>query len=186
MSVKRIAILGSTGSIGCNALEVIEHLGADFRAIALSANKQADKLLEQVKRHRPAAVAIADGGDDACCVEIRKLGVHVGITLRPMTRIETLYPLLDLVDVVLIMSVKPGFSGQKFMPEVLPKARDVKKRLRADQRIEIDGGIHAETIAVAREAGVDWFVIGSGIFEKPDRRAAISELRRRMGHNSSS
>src|SRR5262249_38275540 len=62
---KRIAILGSTGSIGCSALEVIEHLGGDYRAVALSARKQTDKLLEQGRRHKPGAVALArDAGDN--------------------------------------------------------------------------------------------------------------------------
>jgi ribulose-phosphate 3-epimerase len=120
--------------------------------------------------------------DDPVAVarEIRKLGCHVGITLRPATPVEAILPALDHVDVVLIMSVVPGFSGQKFMPEVLPKARAVKKRLRADQRLEIDGGINAETIAAAREAGVDWFVVASAIFDKPDRAAAIAELRSKL------
>ena len=112
--------------------------------------------------------------------EIRKLGCNVGITLNPATPVERLWPALDFVDVVLIMSVVPGFSGQKFMPEVLPKAREVKKRLRPDQRLEIDGGINVDTIALAAEAGVDWFVVASAIFDKPDRRAAISELRARL------
>jgi len=75
------------------------------------------------------------------------------------------------------MSVVPGFSGQKFIPEVLPKAREVKRRLRADQRLEIDGGINAKTIRAAADAGADWFVVASAIFDKPDRRAAIAELR---------
>jgi ribulose-phosphate 3-epimerase len=109
--------------------------------------------------------------------EIKKLGCFVGITLNPATPIERILPALDYVDVVLIMSVVPGFGGQKFMPEVLPKCQTVKKRLRANQRLEIDGGIHAETIGQARDAGVDWFVVGSGIFDQPDRRAAIAELR---------
>jgi 1-deoxy-D-xylulose-5-phosphate reductoisomerase len=74
---KRIAILGSTGSIGCNALDVIDHLGADFRAIALSAKSQTTKLLEQVKRHRPAAVAVADDADADCCREIERLGAKI-------------------------------------------------------------------------------------------------------------
>jgi 1-deoxy-D-xylulose-5-phosphate reductoisomerase len=74
---KRICILGSTGSIGTNALEVIEHLGADFRAIALSARSQTQKLLEQVKRHRPAAVAVAEDADDDCCREIERLGAKI-------------------------------------------------------------------------------------------------------------
>jgi ribulose-phosphate 3-epimerase len=116
----------------------------------------------------------------AAAKEIRKLGCHVGITLRPATPAETIWPVLDYVDVVLIMSVVPGFSGQKFMPEVLPKAREVKKRLRPDQRMEIDGGINASTIAQAREAGVDWFVVASAIFDKPDRAKAIAELRSKL------
>ena len=112
--------------------------------------------------------------------EIRKLGCRVGITLRPATPLEAILPAIEIVDVVLIMSVVPGFSGQKFMPEVLSKARDAKKRLRADQRLEIDGGIHADTIAAARDAGVDWFVVASAIFDAPDRAAAIAELRRKL------
>jgi ribulose-phosphate 3-epimerase len=116
----------------------------------------------------------------AAAKEIRKLGCNVGITLRPATPAESLWPVLDHVDLVLIMSVVPGFSGQKFMPEVLPKAREVKKRLRADQRMEIDGGINALTIAQAREAGVDWFVVASAIFDKPDRAKAIAEIKSKL------
>ena len=117
----------------------------------------------------------------AAAKEIRKLGVNVGVTARPSTPLEKLWPALDYVDVVLIMSVEPGFSGQKFMPEVLPRAREMKKRLRVDQRMEIDGGINTETIRSAIEAGVDWFVIASAIFDKPDRAAAIAEIRKHMG-----
>ena len=120
-------------------------------------------------------------GAVATAREIRKLGCHVGITLRPATPVEAILPALDEVDVVLIMSVVPGFSGQKFMPEVLPKAREIKKRLRPNQRLEIDGGINAETIASARSAGVDWFVVAIAIFDKPDRKAAIAELRGELG-----
>lgn len=109
--------------------------------------------------------------------ELRKMGCHVGITLRPATPVETIWPALELVDVVLIMSVVPGFSGQKFMPEVLPKAEAVKKRLRADQRLEIDGGIKPDNIRRAADAGVDWFVVASAIFDQGDRRKAIAELR---------
>jgi ribulose-phosphate 3-epimerase len=112
--------------------------------------------------------------------EIRKLGCHVGITLNPATPIERTYPALDFVDVVLIMSVVPGFSGQKFMPEVLTKARDVKQRLRKDQRLEIDGGVNPDTIGLAKQAGVDWFVVANAIFGQKDRAAAIAELRRRL------
>jgi len=112
--------------------------------------------------------------------EIRKLGCRVGITLKPGTSLERVYPALEAVDLVLIMSVEPGFGGQKFMPEALPRAREIKKRLTKDQRLEMDGGLHNETVAAAREAGVDWFVIGSGIFDHPDRAEAIAELRERI------
>jgi ribulose-phosphate 3-epimerase len=128
-------------------------------------------------------VEVADDPADMAR-EIRSHGCQVGITLNPATPVERILPALDFVDVVLIMSVVPGFSGQKFMPEVLPKARQIKPRLRADQRLEIDGGIHRDTIAQARDAGVDWFVVASGIFDAPDRGAAIRELRSRLDTKS--
>jgi ribulose-phosphate 3-epimerase len=112
--------------------------------------------------------------------ELAKLGCSVGITLNPATPVERILPALDHVRVVLVMSVVPGFSGQKFMPEVLPKCEVVKKRLRADQRLEIDGGINPQTIGQAKDAGVDWFVVASAIFDQPDRRAAIADLRSRL------
>lgn len=113
--------------------------------------------------------------------ELRKLGVkHVGITLNPATNIETVFPALDDIDHVLIMSVVPGFSGQKFMPDVLPKAETIKKRLRPNQRLEIDGGIKPDNIRQAKDAGVDWFVVASAIFDQPNRATAIADLRRAL------
>lgn len=116
--------------------------------------------------------------------EIRKIGagesaagVRVGITLNPATPIETIYPALEFVDLVLIMSVVPGFSGQKFMPEVLPKAEAIRKRLGAHQRLQIDGGINLQTIRQAVDVGVDWFVVASAIFDTEDRAGAIAGLR---------
>jgi len=112
--------------------------------------------------------------------EIRKLGCNVGVTLNPATPVERIWPAIEHVDVVLVMSVVPGFSGQKFMPEVLPKVRAVRKRLNADQRLEIDGGINPDTIRLARDEGVDWYVVASAIFDAPDRAAAIRALRERL------
>jgi ribulose-phosphate 3-epimerase len=116
----------------------------------------------------------------AAAKEIRKLGCNVGITLNPATDAEAIYPALDHVDVVLVMSVVPGFSGQKFMPQVLPKCETIKKRLRPNQRLEIDGGIKVDSIRAARDAGVDWFVVASAIFGEEDRAAAIRELREKL------
>jgi ribulose-phosphate 3-epimerase len=112
--------------------------------------------------------------------EIRRLGCNVGITLNPATSVERLWPALEHVDVVLVMSVVPGFSGQTFMPEVLPKLRAVRKRLGSNQRLEIDGGINSDTIKLARDEGVDWFVVASAIFSEPDRAAAIRALREKL------
>jgi ribulose-phosphate 3-epimerase len=117
----------------------------------------------------------------ATAKELRKLGCHVGVTLRPATPVESILPALDHVDLVLVMSVVPGFSGQHFMPEALPKAEAVKKRLRKDQRLEIDGGIKPDNIRRAKDAGVDWFVVASAIFDQPDRAIAIAQLRQALG-----
>ncbi|HEX4794072.1 MAG TPA: ribulose-phosphate 3-epimerase [Humisphaera sp.] len=148
-------------------------------------------MISEPLRYAPAMVKAGaqnltfhvEATDDPAKVaqEIRKLGCRVGITLNPDTPAERIWPALEHVDLVLVMSVFPGFGGQKFMPEVLPKAREIKKRLTKNQRLEMDGGLHAETIRAAADAGVDWFVVGSGIFDHPDRKAAIAELREKIG-----
>lgn len=112
--------------------------------------------------------------------QIKKLGCHVGVSLNPATPVSALYPALDEAELVLIMSVVPGFGGQAFMPQVLAKVEDIRKRLRSDQRLEIDGGIDQATIADAANAGADWFVCGSSIFGQIDRAKAIAELRARL------
>jgi len=124
--------------------------------------------------------AVADAVQTAR--RLRQMGCrHLGVTLNPATAVEAIYPAMEEADHVLVMSVVPGFSGQKFMPEVLPKVQAVKKRLRAEQRLEIDGGIHEQTIRRARQAGVDWFVVASAIFDQKDRAAAIERLRKQLG-----
>jgi ribulose-phosphate 3-epimerase len=116
----------------------------------------------------------------AAAKEIKKLGCKVGITLKPGTPVEKILPALDEVDVVLIMTVEPGFGGQKFMPDMLAKAREIRKRLAPHQRLEMDGGLHRDTIRAAADSGVDWFVVGSGVFENPNRATAIAELRNKI------
>lgn len=148
-------------------------------------------MIDEPARYAPAFLkAGADGltfhaevVDDAAATaaELRRLDCkHVGITINPATDVEKLFPALDHVDHVLIMSVVPGFSGQKFMAEVLPKCETIKNRLRPEQRLEIDGGINAETIKSAKDAGVDWFVVASAIFDQTDRTAAIASLRKAL------
>ena len=107
---------------------------------------------------------------------IRALGCRVGVTLKPGTSVDAIFPVLSDVDLVLIMSVEPGFGGQKFMPGQLEKARVLRPMLREDQRLEIDGGIAPDTIAHARAAGIDWFVVGSALFNAPDPRSAANAM----------
>ena len=118
---------------------------------------------------------------DGLASAVGEAGCDVGVAINPLTPAEAVFPALDRVKLVLVMSVVPGFSGQAFMPAVLAKCEAIKARLRPDQRLEIDGGIGPDTIRSARDAGVDWFVAASSIFGKPDRRAAIAAMRDALG-----
>jgi len=115
---------------------------------------------------------------------LRALGCGVGITLKPGTPVDRVLPVLEHVDLVLIMSVEPGFGGQKFMADQLSKARVIRPLLKHEQRLEIDGGIGPDTIAAARAAGVDWFVVGSALFGSKDRPAACRAMRQAMAQSS--
>jgi ribulose-phosphate 3-epimerase len=108
------------------------------------------------------------------------LGTKAGVVLNPATPLVTIEHVLHMVEVVLVMTVNPGFSGQSFLPEVLPKIRAL--RVICEQRnlqpwIAVDGGIARGTIGRAREAGADVFVAGSAIFGHQDYAAAIAALR---------
>jgi ribulose-phosphate 3-epimerase len=105
---------------------------------------------------------------------IRKGGGTAGVAINPATPAKAAMPLAAEVDLVLVMSVVPGFSGQKFMPEVLEKTRQFRKILRPDQRLEMDGGIAPANAEEVREAGCDTIVAASAIFGvPPDERAEI-------------
>ncbi|MBN1346662.1 MAG: ribulose-phosphate 3-epimerase [Phycisphaerae bacterium] len=108
---------------------------------------------------------------------LRSLDVGVGVTLNPGTAVERIWPVVDRVDMVLVMSVNPGFGGQEFIEASLDKLRAIRSRLRPDQRLEVDGGINGETVARAVAAGADTLVAGSAIFARPDPVAAMNQLR---------
>ena len=109
---------------------------------------------------------------------IRRLGVSVGVSLNPTTPVSTVESILDGVDMVLVMSVWPGFGGQSFISDVLPKVAELRERLAEHQRLQIDGGIDAATIGPAAAAGADTFVAGTAVFGTPDPAAAMLELHR--------
>ncbi|MCH8507613.1 MAG: ribulose-phosphate 3-epimerase [Phycisphaerales bacterium] len=106
-------------------------------------------------------------------------GLRAGIALNPDTPAERIMPFVDIVDLVVVMSVFPGFGGQAFIPEVLSKADLIRPAMRADQRLEIDGGIGPQTAPQAIEAGFDLLVAGSAVFGRSgdDRTRAIGAIR---------
>ena len=111
---------------------------------------------------------------------IREAGAMAGVVLNPATPVEVLEDVLGVVDYVLLMSVNPGFGGQKLIPYVLDKVRRLKVMRRAKNLafpIEIDGGVHRENLAEVVRAGCDWIVTGSGIFHSPDPESTVREFR---------
>jgi len=114
---------------------------------------------------------------------IKDHGCKAGLVLNPATPLHCLDFVMDKLDVILLMSVNPGFGGQSFIPTTLDKIRLVKERVLASGRdihIEVDGGVKADNIADIAAAGADMFVAGSAIFSKPDYKIAIDEMRAQL------
>lgn len=111
--------------------------------------------------------------------QLKRLGVRVGISLKPSTKIELLEPYLPYVDLVLVMSVEPGKGGQAFLPSAIDKIIWLNKKrseLHCQFLIEVDGGINLSTGKLVKDAGADVLVAGSFIFNRTDRGKAIEEL----------
>ena len=136
--------------------------------------------------------AFADAGADSCSVhvevgdtgdliaEMRGLGLHAGLAVNPETPIAECEPWLDRIDLLLVMSVHPGFGGQHFMEEAVPKiarAAEIAERDGLELTIEVDGGIDTRTVGVVAAAGARMFVAGSAIFGKDDPEAAARAIR---------
>ena len=114
---------------------------------------------------------------------IRDAGCQAGLVFNPAAPIDILDWVIDKVDLVLVMSVNPGFGGQSFIPSALKKLEQVRRRIEAsgrDIRLEVDGGIKVENICAAADAGCDTFVAGSAIFGEPDYRAVIDAMRMQL------
>jgi ribulose-phosphate 3-epimerase len=111
---------------------------------------------------------------------IREQGCKAGLVFNPATPLGYLDHVMDKVDLILLMSVNPGFGGQSFIPSALDKLREARRRIRASGRdiwLEVDGGVKAENIGRIAEAGADTFVAGSAIFGEKDRAAAMARMR---------
>jgi ribulose-phosphate 3-epimerase len=114
--------------------------------------------------------------------DLRAAGAKAGLSIKPKTPLEPWVDVLRHYDTLLVMSVEPGFGGQKFMPEVLDKVRTARRLVDTGHLtvlVEIDGGVNEDTIVQAAEAGVDCFVAGSAVYSADDPAAAVADLRAR-------
>lgn len=136
------------------------HAGANYITVHQEATTKLDQIIETLRNHK----------------------IKIGLSIRPQTPIEVLFPYLEKIDMILLMSVEPGFGGQALIPEVLPKA-DRLRQLRDNNPskyhylIEMDGGINDKTIATVKANGVDVSVAGSFIFKAKDYKVPIEQLR---------
>ena len=118
---------------------------------------------------------------------IKSGGAKAGLVFNPASSLDALKYVMDKVDMILLMSVNPGFGGQKFIPTTLDKVREARALIDAsglDIRLEVDGGINAQNIREIAEAGADTFVAGSAIFNAPDYRAVIDQMRAELAQVS--
>jgi ribulose-phosphate 3-epimerase len=132
--------------------------GADIITFHPEASDHIDRTLQLIKDH----------------------GCKAGLVLNPATPLQCLDFVMDKLDVILLMSVNPGFGGQSFIPTTLDKLRLVKEKINAsgrDIRLQVDGGVKADNIAEIAKAGADMFVAGSAIFSQKDYKVAIDEMR---------
>ncbi len=116
---------------------------------------------------------------------IKECGCKAGLVFNPATPLHYLDYVMDKLDVILLMSVNPGFGGQSFIPSTLDKLRQVRERIDAsgfDIRLEVDGGVKVDNIAEIAAAGADMFVAGSAIFGKPDYKAVVDQMRSELAN----
>lgn len=121
---------------------------------------------------------------DRALQQIRDAGCKAGLVFNPAAPLDVLQWVMDKVDIILLMSVNPGFGGQKFIPGVLPKIREARRLIDEsgrDIRLEVDGGISIDNIAEVAAAGADTFVAGSAIFGPGDYPATIARMRELLG-----
>ena len=162
-----------------------------LRAVRRATQKPLDVHLMIIEPERYIARFAHDGADwvtfhleatdDAlhCVHLIRESGAKVGVSIKPKTPVESLRPILSEVDMVLVMSVEPGFGGQKFIPESLDRIRELRRmaeELNPELLIEVDGGISSENAHLLYEAGANVLVAGSSVFKAEDPEAEIRAM----------
>jgi len=167
------------GPIMVNAVKRSTHLPLDVHLMIENADDYLDEYINAgasyLTVHQEAVVHL-----NRSVNRIKELGAKAGVSINPSTPIDTLKDIVEYADLILIMSVNPGFGGQTFIPNSLKKVRELVKlreELKAHFLIEIDGGMSKNTIVEASKAGVDVFVAGSSIFKSDNISAATAELK---------
>ena len=162
------------------SLRKVTKLTLDVHLMITDPDKFAPLFIEaganQVSVHVEAATHL-----DRTLHMIQSLGAKAGVVLNPATPVSVLEDIVDVLDYVLIMSVNPGFGGQKFIPNALNKIRrlaGIRRERRLDFAIEIDGGVSIANVETIVQAGCDWLVAGSSVFHSPDPAATVRELTR--------
>jgi ribulose-phosphate 3-epimerase len=169
----------TVGPLVCEALRPLVTVPIDVHLMV----KPVDRIVPDFARAGAAIISFhpeASEHVDRTIALIKEQGCKAGLVLNPATPLEHLDHVLDKLDLVLVMSVNPGFGGQKFIPQALKKLAAVKSRIAATGRdiwLEVDGGVKVDNIAEIARAGADTFVAGSAIFGTKDYKATIGAMR---------
>jgi len=172
----------TVGPLVCAALRPHVQLPLDVHLMV----KPVDRLIPEFAKAGAAIISFhpeASDHVDRTIGLIKENGCKAGLVLNPATPASWLDHTLEKLDLVLLMSVNPGFGGQSFIRSVLPKIADVRKRIEASGKpiwLEVDGGVKADNIAEIARAGADTFVAGSAIFGSKDYAATIADMRKRL------
>ena len=172
----------TVGPLVCAALKPHVKLPLDVHLMV----KPVDALVPEFARAGASIISFhpeASDHVDRTIALIREHGCKAGLVLNPATPVSWLDHTLEKLDLVLLMSVNPGFGGQKFIASVLPKIAEVRKRIDAQKReiwLEVDGGIKTDNIAEVARAGADTFVAGSAVFNSKDYAATIRDMRAQL------
>ena len=172
----------TVGPLVCAALRPHVDLPLDVHLMV----KPVDRLIPEFAKAGANIITFhpeASDHVDRTLALIREQGCKAGLALNPATPVSWLDHTLEKLDVVLLMSVNPGFGGQQFIASVLPKIAEVRRRIAAGGRpiwLEVDGGIKGDNIAQVAKAGADTFVAGSAIFGSKDYAATIKDMRSRL------
>jgi ribulose-phosphate 3-epimerase len=172
----------TVGPLVCAALKPHVRMPIDVHLMV----KPVDRIIPEFAKAGASIISFhpeASDHVDRTIGLIKESGCRAGLVLNPATPLDCLDHTLEKLDLVLLMSVNPGFGGQQFIRSVLPKIAEVRRRidkLGRDVWLEVDGGVKADNIAEIAAAGADTFVAGSAIFGAKDYAATIGEMRRRI------